>query len=333
MPPDAFADRYVLARFAAGGVVVDLETGNYFRVDAPAAEVCEVLRTTADPDAAANEVAARLDLPRAHAATMLADTRAALAAAPARGTPAGPYHFHPQPGGYGLWHAGRCVLTVGGDDAEIRVSPGEDAERSPRLEFYVRALAPKLMYQRGLSVLHASACAIGHSVVAFAGPSGAGKTTTARAFAAAGARSLAEDLVVLKAGAPRASVVLDGEARVHDWARQTAAALAAGAARVSSAALATMADGAATPIDAVLFVDETRRAGTELAVQPLSGPDGLLALMANDFLGGSSRAEWRRFFATALEIASATELGALTAPRGLGSLEAAAARYMSNWTS
>ena len=332
MKSDTFRDRYLIASFPTGAVVVDLETGNYFYVDPVAAQVCYVL-ANGDPAAAATEVAKRLKVSESQATRAVSDTRSALATAPVRGTPPGPYHFYPEEQGFGLWHAGRRVLAVAGEDLDIFVPPGGDVERSPLLEFYVRALAPKLMFLRGLTVLHASACATSSGVVAFAGPSGAGKTTTAQAFARVGARLIVEDLVVLKPRTPRPSLVLDGEARVHAWAREISASLAGGVGRVSSSEIATLANGPHESIDALFFVDVARRRGSHFGARSLKGPEGLLAVMTNDFLGASSRDGWRRYFEAAASIASTTELVEMTAPLGIENLEAAAKRYMSNWTS
>src|SRR5206468_12508877 len=116
-------------------------------------------------------------------------------------------------------------------------------EPGPKLELYVRSLAPKLLFLRGLTVLHASACAAAGQLVAFSGTSQAGKTTTARAFADAGAALVAEDLVVLAPGSARPEVALEGEARVRAWASATAAALAGGARAAASRELAGAAEG------------------------------------------------------------------------------------------
>ena len=328
-----FAERYVVRTFPSGGVIIDLETGNYFRVDARAAVACAALIDGETAAAAAREVADRLAITPEHAERVVADTRAALDAAPVRGVPTGPYHFYPEENGYGLWHAGKRVLAVALPDLEVSVPPGLGIEQSPLLEFYVRAVAPKIMFTRGLSVLHAASCTVGGKLLAFAGQSGAGKTTTVRAFVQAGATALSEDLLVFKAIAPHPTVALGSEERVHAWAKSAAERLAAGAARTPSHDLATIADGPGMPLSAVLFVDVARRAGSDFIIRSLSDADGLLALMENDFLGGSSADSWRQFIATATALCSAIRLAEVTAPAGVEHLAPAAGRYMSSWTS
>jgi hypothetical protein len=331
--PETFADRYLVASFPSGGVVVDLETGNYFRVDAKAAAACAAL-TRASTEEAASELAARFGVGYAHAQRIVADTRASLEAAPVVGAPTGPYHFYREEGGYGLWHKGERVLLVTDGELDIIVPEERRAERSSRLEFYVRALAPKILFIRGVSVLHASACAGNGKLVAFAGMSGAGKTTTVQAFVDEGARAISEDLVILKPGSQRPSVVLDGENHVHAWARNVSERLAEGKTVVSSKDLAGATDGAHEGLDVVHFLDATRRhPGSNFEPHTLGEPDGLLALMANDFLGDSSHDGWRRYFQLAEEMAADLDLIALDAPAGLSSLGPAARLYMSTWTS
>jgi hypothetical protein len=332
MTPVDLRDHCILARFPSGGVVVNLDTGNYFRVDLFASQICEVLidLDVSDPS---GEIARRLKIPLERAEIAIAETCTALAVAPARGRPPGPFHFLPESTGYGLWHAGKRVLTVSSVDLEISIASDGEATQSPLLEMYVRALAPKIMFLRGLSVIHASACATESALVAFAGLSGAGKTTTARSFAAAGATLVAEDLVVLKPGLSRPSLARGAETRVHSWAKTIADRLARGASRVSSQELAAMADGDGTDINAICFLDARRRQGTKFQFRALSGPEGLLSLMTHDFLGDASREGWRRFFNTAVLMAAGTRLLETTTPLGLDYLPAAAKRQMSNWIS
>jgi len=334
MKPDEVRDRCLLALFRSGGVVINLDTGNYFRLDAAAAQIFEVLTDARITDPTL-EIATRLNIQRERAQVEVADVCAALAVGPARGMPTGPYHFHPDPAGYALWHEGKRALIVSGDDFEVAVATDSDVDvaHSPLLEFYMRALAPKIMFLRGLTVIHAAACANDGVLVAFAGLSGAGKTTTARAFKAAGATLVSEDLTVLQTAGRRPAVVLGAEVRVHAWARKGASELARGAASISSGELATMAQGACTELSALHFLDAQRRQGTEFQLSALPAPDALLSLIAHDFLGAASDDGWRRFFATAVEIASNTILIEATAPRGVESLLTAAKRQMSNWTS
>lgn len=100
-------------------------------------------------------------------------------------------------------HSGAHLLRVGGicdfeispDAAEItcRPYPAVDAEW---IQILLRGtVAGLLLDLRGQPSLHASAIEIGGRVIAFAGGSGAGKTTTAAMFCTAGARLVTDDVL------------------------------------------------------------------------------------------------------------------------------------------
>src|SRR5262249_33452556 len=156
----------------------------------------------------------------------------------------------------------------------------------------------------------------------FCGFSGAGKTTTATAFVRAGAQPAVEDLLVLRNEGGRQSAIPGAEARIRAWAKGAADSVAAGASSVSSEALREMASGPAVPLSSALFLDAARRRGTELVVRELERADGLLAIMASDFLGADSAHEWRRYFEVAAWLASNTRLAEITAPSTLEALDA-----------
>lgn len=87
------------------------------------------------------------------------------------------------------------VLARGGRLAFVAA----EASAGPGLlaEFVAGPVLASLMEQRGAFVLHASAVAVGGRVVAFAGPSGMGKSTTAAFFAARGYPLITDDLLPL----------------------------------------------------------------------------------------------------------------------------------------
>jgi hypothetical protein len=329
----AFGERFLVAAYPTGGVVIDTETGNYYRVDGPTAEMCRVLGTSDDPDAAAQQVADRTGRPLSEVRRSMAALSDELDRPPVRGTPTGPYHFHPAPDGYALWHDGRLVLNVDGGDYQIHPPAGQGIERHPLLEMYVRAVAPKILFLRGIAAIHASACAVKQSVLAFAGPSGAGKTTTARAFVRAGAEPVCEDLLVFRLVDQRPMVVIGSEARIHEWARRTAGDIARGEKSASSVELADMATGSQRAVERIHFLDAQRRDAPEIVGRALTDAEGLIAVMANHFLGDASAGGWRRYFELATTVAAAVPLIELRVPGDLAALEAAATRYTSKVTS
>jgi hypothetical protein len=69
---------------------------------------------------------------------------------------------------------------------------------------------------RGIFPLHASAVSIGDQAVALVGPAGAGKSTTAAAFARCGYRVISDDVVALRQGGSGFSIP-PGYPRVNLW--------------------------------------------------------------------------------------------------------------------
>jgi hypothetical protein len=333
--PDAFAQRYLLARYETGGVVIDLASGNYFRINRTAALVCDALAHAPDPSAAANSVASALGIDTDEAGRVVAEVVAGLDAPGVRGEIQGSYHFFPTESGYELRHGDRRVLEVSSDGGHLRIAAGAAPPAASQLELYVRALAPKLLFQNDVTVLHASCCAAAGKLIAFAGVSGAGKTTTARAFVAAGAIPVSEDLVVLAPGQAAASVLMRGEASVHGWARAMASRLLADPDRplpVGALAAETI-QSPATRLDSILFLDVARRDRSDFRSAPLAEPDALAELLRHDFLGALAAHSWRRFFHAAVALLAQIDARALWAPAGVDGLTAAAARYISRTAS
>jgi hypothetical protein len=324
-----FGQRFLLARYPTGGVVVDLESGNYYQVNASAAAVCDALREGGDM---AERVAAELGVSREEAARNIADMTTRLAGPAVLGTPQGSYHFYPAEGGYVLRHGEVTVLEV---DADLRIRLPQNSEpaRDTQLELYVRALAPKLLFQHGATVLHASACITGGKLIAFAGVSGAGKTTTARAFATTGLL-VSEDLLVFDPKPGRAEVLTEAEPFIHVWTRRVSDELLAGRGRtVSSTELTSIVKGPSRQLDRILFLDESRRNGMELRSRRVRESEALVALMAHNFLGAKEADEWRRFFKATAALVDEVETEEASTPNGVEHLISAAAHYTSNWTS
>ena len=323
-----FDARYAVARYSTGGVVVDLQSGNYYRVNLTAALVCDALISGGD---AAGQVARGLGISRQEASMVIADVTTGLSGPAVRSTPPGAYHFFPVAEGYVLRHGDRTVLVVDAAGQTIRRSTDDlPLHDPPLLEFYVRALAPKLLFQRGVTVLHASTCLTKSGrLVAFAGLSGAGKTTTARAFSAAGLRLVSEDLMVFVPGQSEPRVALDAEVFIHGWAREITARLLETGGDVSAGDLSRAAEGATTPVETILCLDRSRRTGDTFFSRPLDPPDALVALMTHTFLGAREPENWRRYLASTSALISAIDTQEATAPDGVARLAAAVPAYIS----
>jgi hypothetical protein len=192
-----------------------------------------------------------------------------------------------------------------------------------------------LLFQHDISVLHASSCVVRGKLIAFAGLSRAGKTTTARAFSSAGATLVSEDLLVRPSSDEPAIVLNQGEQRVIDWARAVTLRLLRDPDEAASteSLVAEVVQGTTTRLHTILFMDRNRREGSEFLSEPLDDADALAELLRHDFLGASQADSWRRFFKNAVALLARIEAKALRAPASVDRLVAAAARYISRTAS
>lgn len=159
-----------------------------------------------------------------------------------------------------------------------------------------------LLRFRGITCLHASAVAIGGSVIAFVGAEGAGKSTTAAAFARAGYAAVSDDVVPLveREGGffvspsyphlclwPESVEMLYGTADalppfVPNWEKR----------RLSSENGAARFEDGSLPLRAIYLLDETRdEPGPH--VEAVTGQTGFLALVANSFATNMLDSEMR----------------------------------------
>lgn len=149
-----------------------------------------------------------------------------------------------------------------------------------------------LLRFRGITCLHASAVAIGGSAISFVGAEGAGKSTTAAAFARAGFAAVSDDVVALveRDGDffvspsyphlclwPESVEMLYGSKDalppfVSNWEKRRLS-VANGGARFEDGAL---------PLRAIYLLDEIRGEPGPY-VEAVTGQTGLLSLVANSF--------------------------------------------------
>ena len=101
---------------------------------------------------------------------------------------------------YVAWPGVAAFLIRGTHTIVIEPAPGVSM---PLLNLpLIGPVMALLLHLRGMLVLHASAVDLGGRAVAFLGPKGAGKSTTAGAFIAAGHRLLADDVLAIDISDP-----------------------------------------------------------------------------------------------------------------------------------
>jgi hypothetical protein len=322
------AEDHAVAEFAEGAVLVDLRTGAYFQLNRSALAVFRAVQQTRDRSAAASRISEALGLSIDDALAAADDLVAGLSAAPPRHRQQERFEYAVGPTGYDLLYGDRAVLHLATDGKSV-VLPTVVSDDAPSVGERLRAAAPKLLSLQGVRVLHAAACEVGDGLLGFSGLSGAGKTTTARAFAALGPRLVSEDIVVISPH--RGDIVeayLDAEPATRDWARRRGDAGARAGAVIACADLASIvANGPTRRLERVLFLDRTRRSGLTIRTRRLSAPEALLALMTSNFLASADAGAWRHYLAEWTPIAQAIEALEATVPPTLDLLGAAMRAY------
>ena len=103
------------------------------------------------------------------------------------------------PEGFFLRFPDRADFTIAIETGEICCTPAPGASAQMITALYLNQVVPLVMNHAGTLVLHAAAINDGGQALAFAGPSGRGKSTLAAAFAHAGYPFLTDDGLMLQA--------------------------------------------------------------------------------------------------------------------------------------
>jgi hypothetical protein len=120
---------------------------------------------------------------------------------------------------------GEYLLTVDGvarfhvtRGTHIRYETAEGADAASVRLFLIGRPLGAVLLQRGMLALHAGAVRVGEECVAFAGPSGMGKSTLVAALRQRGYEPLADELCALVPSGERGFLVAPGLARIKLWA-------------------------------------------------------------------------------------------------------------------
>lgn len=318
------AGRFLLAGFGEVALVLDLETGALSRVSGGAVPICRGLAAGDSGEAVAARLVGEFGIAAARARADVESVRARIAGGGEAAAPRGPATFGPTAGGFEMRYQGRPVLLLdgAGEGVELRGDPASAPDPAWRL----RLALPHLLVLRGQPVLHAAAARRGGHVLAISGASGAGKSTLAALLA--GGATVSDDLVLLRFGSGAPAAILGGEGAAHRWVEAAAARLGAtGAVRLAPEDLSALGAGTDLPLEEVWFLDEARRGGEEVAVEPAPGADGVALLLRNGFGELGDREVWRRLFEWSRAVAGGARLGRARVPASLSALRAAAERY------
>jgi hypothetical protein len=307
---------HALLRFPTGGLLLDLEAGALFQLNASATFVWDRwLAGVPEAEIAAALVAAHA-LPMA---TATAHVTTALAKGPRVPPPTTEYHYERSANRYIFSREGTAILAVE-ERGEYLELLGPAAMPLGDIRSVLLSISPKLLALRGHFVLHASAVVIGSAVLAFSGESGAGKTTTARAVARAGATPICEDKLVGRMAQDRIEVLPGVEQAVYRWVHAAAERLSSGA-RAECPSLPAAPDAEPIYLNEIGFIDAQRRGEGTIRAIAQSQLETTGAIFRNSFYGSDVGADWRRQLEMAAELARVVSGYALTMPEGLPALD------------
>jgi hypothetical protein len=316
-------------------VLLDLESGTYFHVNRSARRVCELLLEGGEAASVAARFAGEAGASTEEASRIVAEILRALDATATVREQRGPFSYRFIDSDYVLCLRGVPVLSLHPDGKIVRVHDGA-AQLAP-LHHSLRVAAPKLISLQGAAVLHASSCVLQQGeLTAFCGVSGAGKTTTARAFADAGGALFSEDLLVIDRDAPLSAplrVYLNGESSAHAWSREAAERPRTAELDCSDLLPRVIGDGRSAALTNLVFIDGLRRGGDEIVLSRPSTGEALVALLASNFLASATHPDWRAHFERSAAIVQAAATHVAWVPRGIEPLRAAARRYIESSTS
>jgi hypothetical protein len=208
-----------------------------------------------------------------------------------------------------LVHSGDCIVVrrvdagyyfTYGDGTEFLVSPEgsriiatipQSSSFEDTCTYLVGPVMGFVLRLRGVVCLHASTVLIGGRAVAFCGPPGAGKSTTAAAFAKRGYAVLAEDVAALD-DRGSAFFVQPGYPRVNLWPKSATALCGAEDALPAITptwgkgylALTGVAQFHSTPAPlAAVYMIGSRGPGASPEISELTGVPAFMALTANTY--------------------------------------------------
>jgi hypothetical protein len=325
----AYPQRLALADFPDGAVLLDLQTGGFFRVNAAAARVFASLIAGASETEAANALARSCGITPEVAAR---DVAALLKRLPARSEarPSNPIAFRPEAESLVLEWNGQPLWRISHDGLDLTYV-ADSPVGAPELMTQLLWVAPHVLLLRGTVVLHASAVQAATGVLAFCGGTGQGKTTLARSLAAAGKELAAEDLLMVRFAADRPEVIAGGEAAIRFWAERQARHLTRGI-RIATDDLVRTADGPPLPFAAILF-PRRDAGGGQITHTALGCAEALVLLLENSFAEVCRRDLWQRLWDSHRQLAQRVPAHIAHLPEGLELLDRAAAGYRLSFTS
>ncbi|MDJ0798464.1 MAG: hypothetical protein QNJ51_16860 [Calothrix sp. MO_167.B12] len=220
---------------------------------------------------------------------------------------------------YLYWPGVAKFMATGGN--RLIVEPTATAIERQVLSLYILSEALGLiLHQRNLLLIHASAILVDDQVIIFAGYPGAGKSTTAAAFAQVGYPVLSDDMVAIDVTPEHGVVVLPAFPQVKIWPASIEG-LGYDSTNLdrlfpsSPKRVIRQFDNFPTqaiPLSHIFFLEK----GSEFSFTPMTNPEAILTITKffscpNDLLQGQALA---RHFQQCIQILKQVGIGALVRP-------------------
>ena len=314
--------RFDLIEVDGEGILLNRESGAVYRLNRTAYEVWAALVAGQSIVDIVARLMREFGIERGRAER---DTLTALKGfppAPPLVSSSDPFRWAWLPGGYGFFECDSLLWEVDARGDFLRWRAGSPPTVT-QARLHLKTVVPKLLALRGIRVLHAATVEMKDSLVVFSGRSGAGKTTSARAFAATGARLVSEDLLILAPG-DGARGAMNGEPSIRRWITEKGDRLAAlPEGEVDCRELDRCLEGEQLPLKRILLLDAGRRAGDRIYVEELPRPEAMIALLESAFFASADASSWRSTFESLRGLVKNVSTARATMPEGLAALRAA----------
>ncbi len=311
------------------GILIDREAGGVYRLNRTACEIWTALMAGQSIAEIGRQLCARFGLDEQRAAR---DVQAVLQEI--REVPPKPVMTAPTqtrwgvtPRGYGHFAGDSLVCEVDPRGESLHLAP-ESHPTVREAQIHLRTAVPKILALRGIRAIHASAVEIGGALLVFSGRSGAGKTTSARAFAEAGGRLVSEDILILRPREGGPEGVLSAEPVIAAWIADEGKNLAARPDRtVDCQGLNQCLQGEGRRIKRILLIDSARRDGARMITEDLSRPDALAELVESVYFGSTDPLSWTDTFESLRNLVNSVEVARAVMPLGIPALSGAASAF------
>ncbi len=324
----AARSRFSLIEIDDEGVLLDRDDGAVFRLNRTACTIWAAVMSGQSIPAVAATMARRFGIGSEQAER---DVRMALVDRPGDATVGGAatgahqsaFRWQETTTGYAFLDHDVITCEVDPGGAMLRLPPHACPTES-EARARIRSVVPRILALRGVHLLHASAVELRGALLVITGPSGAGKTTSARAFARTGARLVSEDLLVFEATSAGSRAITSGEATIRAWVAEQSAKLARRPDEpIDCRDLVRCIEGPQVGIGSIWIIDAARRAGHRIELEQLRPVDALVATMESVYFASFDADTWAARFDSLRQLVASVTASRTTMPDGLAALDAA----------